>query len=46
MTESGSTERTPDKYKAEIAITWTIVGLPLAYGVFQAVKAALQLFTG
>lgn len=41
-----STEHTPDKYKAEIAITWTIVGLPLAYGVYNAVKAALQLFTG
>lgn len=44
-------EHTPDKYKldkygAEIAITWTIVGLPLAYGIYNAVKAALQLFSG
>lgn len=41
-----STEHTPGKYRAEIAITWTIVGIPLAYGIYNAVKAALQLFTG
>ena len=46
MTESGTQELTPDKYKAEIAITWTIVGVPLAYGIYNAVKAALQLFSG
>jgi hypothetical protein len=26
-----------------IAVTWLIVGIPLAYGAFNAVKAALQL---
>ena len=26
--------------------SWLIVGIPLAYGVFNAVKAALQLFNG
>lgn len=40
------TEHTPDKYKVEIVITWTIVLIPLAYGVFNAVKTALQLFGG
>ena len=40
-----SDEHTPAKYEVEIAITWTIVGIPLAYGVFNAVKAALQLFS-
>jgi len=25
--------------------TWLIVGIPLTYGVFNAVKAALQLFS-
>ena len=45
MTEHAA-EHTPEKYKVEIAITWTIVGIPLAYGVFNAVKAALQLFNG
>ncbi|MGH3950474.1 MAG: MFS transporter small subunit [Pseudonocardiaceae bacterium] len=46
MTGSSTAEHTPDKYKAEIAIMWTIVGIPLAYGLFNAIKAALQLFTG
>lgn len=41
-----ATQHTPDKYKAEIAVTWTIVGIPLAYGIYNAVKAATQLFTG
>jgi hypothetical protein len=27
-----------------IVVTSPIVGIPLAYGVFNAVKAALQLF--
>ena len=33
------------KYEVEIVTTWLIVGIPLAYGVFNAVKAALQLFS-
>ena len=43
---SGSVEHTPEKYKVEIAITWTIVVIPLVYGVYNAVRAALQLFSG
>jgi hypothetical protein len=27
-----------------IVVTWLIVGIPLAYGVFDAVTAALRLF--
>jgi hypothetical protein len=27
-----------------IVVTWLIVGIPLAYGVFNTVTAALQLF--
>jgi hypothetical protein len=38
-------EHTPGKYKVEIAVTWTIVMIPLTYGVYNAVKAALQLFS-
>lgn len=30
----------------EIAVAWTVVGIPLAYGVFNSVKAALELFSG
>ena len=29
-----------------IAFAWTLVGIPLAYGLFQTVKTALSLFTG
>jgi hypothetical protein len=46
MTDTDTTEHTSGKYKAELAIAWTIVGIPLAYGVYNAVKAALQLFGG
>ena len=35
----------PAKYAVVIVVTWLIVGIPLAYGVFNAVKAALQLFS-
>jgi hypothetical protein len=43
MSQHGAAEHTPAKYNVEIAVSWTIVGIPLAYGVFNAVKAALQL---
>ena len=29
-----------------IAIAWTLVGVPLAYGLFQTVKTAFKLFAG
>ncbi|HET6393693.1 MAG TPA: hypothetical protein VFG13_12795 [Blastococcus sp.] len=31
---------------ALIAFAWTIVGVPLAYGLYNAVKAASALFGG
>jgi hypothetical protein len=31
---------------ALIALAWTLVGVPLAYGLFQTVKTAMSLFTG
>ena len=37
-------KNTPAKCAVVIVVTWLIVGIPLAYGVFNAVKAALQLF--
>lgn len=42
---AATTPETHD-YRARIAISWTIVGIPLAYGLYNAIKAALQLFTG
>jgi len=29
-----------------IAFAWTLVGIPLAYGLYQTVKTAINLFTG
>ena len=29
-----------------IAFAWTLVGVPLAYGMYNAVKAASALFSG
>ncbi|MBF6671670.1 hypothetical protein [Glutamicibacter sp. FBE19] len=33
-------------YTPALVITWTIVSVPLIYGLFNAAKAELQLFTG
>ncbi|WP_269204052.1 MFS transporter small subunit [Nocardioides sambongensis] len=32
--------------KLQIALAWTVVGIPFAYGIYNSVKAALDLFTG
>jgi hypothetical protein len=29
-----------------IAFAWTLVGVPLAYGLYQTVKTAINLFAG
>jgi hypothetical protein len=31
---------------ARIAASWTLVGVPLAYGLFQTIRRTLPLFTG
>ena len=31
---------------ALVAFAWTLVGVPLAYGLYNTVKAASQLFGG
>lgn len=33
-------------HTARIAASWVLVGIPLAYGLYNALQAALQLFTG
>lgn len=43
---SASTTAATHEYRPRIAASWTLVGLPLAYGLYNAVSAALQLFTG
>ncbi|BET46374.1 MULTISPECIES: MFS transporter small subunit [Streptomyces] len=37
--------RTPDR-RPLIAFTWLWVGAPLAYGLYELVRKATQLFTG
>lgn len=32
--------------KARLAVAWTIVGVPLAYGVIATVQRSWALFTG
>lgn len=32
--------------KARLAIAWLLVGIPLAYGVYQTLLKAAKLFTG
>jgi hypothetical protein len=41
--DSRATTHTP---AALIAFAWTLVSVPLAYGLFQTVKTAAKLFTG
>lgn len=36
----------PTNMKLRLIIAWTVVGVPLAYGVFETVKRASALFTG
>lgn len=43
MTGSTTDEHTPGRYNAEFAVIWTIVGVSLAYGLYHAAKALLQL---
>ena len=31
---------------ARIAASWTLVGIPLGYGLFETVRRAMPLFTG
>lgn len=47
MADPGPAEQRPaTDQRPVIAIAWLIVGIPLAYGLYHAVSAALQLFTG
>jgi len=40
MSEQGSPST------ARIAFSWALVGVPLAYGIYETVLKATQLFTG
>lgn len=32
-------------HRARVAASWALVGIPLAYGLYNALQAAAQLFT-
>ena len=42
---SDSSQSPPDR-RALIAFAWVWVGAPLAYGLYELVQKATQLFTG
>ena len=46
MSSTGNQESTRTTPAALIAFAWTLVGVPLAYGLYQTVKTATSLFTG
>ncbi len=46
MSTSNTPQGTTHTPTGLIAFAWTLVGVPLAYGLYQTVKTALTLFTG
>jgi hypothetical protein len=47
MSTASSTDRQPTHTPAGlIAFAWTLVGVPLIYGLYQTVRTASSLFTG
>ena len=32
--------------RARLIVSWTVVGVPLAYGLWETLQKATQLFTG
>lgn len=45
MNETGQTPQHRSQ-AVEIAIVWLIVGIPFAYGVYNSLRAAANLFAG
>ncbi len=47
-TSLSSSEQQPTTHTPAglIAFAWTLVGIPLAYGLYQTVTRAVALFTG
>lgn len=43
---TSSGDRAGGSMKARLAIAWTVVGVPLAYGIYETAKKASALFTG
>ena len=43
---STSEHKTDAGMGAKLAFAWTVVGVPLAYGIYETAKKASGLFTG
>ena len=43
-TKGAPATKAPASLPVRIAVAWTIVGVPLAYGVYETVKKASALF--
>ena len=43
---SSNDQRTTHTPTGLIAVAWTLVGVPLVYGLYQTVKTAINLFAG
>ena len=46
MTPPAGNQQPTTTPAALIAFAWTLVGVPLIYGLYQSVKTASTLFTG
>lgn len=44
MTEA--TSHPAQSYTGRLVVSWTVVLIPLAYGLYNSAKAVAQLFTG
>ncbi|WP_369371573.1 hypothetical protein AB1046_22880 [Promicromonospora sp. Populi] len=43
------TEQTPERTSNQVPrliVTWAVVTVPLAYGLFQTIRSVIPLFTG
>jgi len=45
-TSTGTSDASSSSMAARLAISWAVVGVPLAYGIYETVKKTAALFTG
>ena len=43
---TGTSDGPGSSMAARLAIAWTVVGVPLAFGIYETAKKAAALFTG
>ena len=45
-TRSAGTDGTSSSVVPRLVVAWTVVGIPLAYGIYETAKKASALFAG